>query len=305
MTEDGQKTYRHISEILEIAKKQASKKLVVAAAEDLHVLQAVLYAQVEDIIDPILIGDSDKILELCRENELEPLDIPLVDEKDPGKSCELAIDMIRQGEASILMKGLVSTAPLLKAVLDKDKGLRKNDLLSHAAIFEVPSYHKLRAVTDAARNVHPSLKEKAGIIDNAVEMFHRIGIKEPKVGILGPIETVNPKIPSTVDARDLKEMNLSGRIKGCLVYGPLAMDNAVSREAALLKGINSPVAGDADILLCPDLNSGNILYKTLIFLANSISAAVVMGASVPIVLTSRADSEKSKLMSIALAAALG
>ena len=304
MTGDGQKTYRHISEILEIAKKQASKKLVVAAAEDLHVLQAVLYAQVEDIIDPILIGDCDKILEICRENELEPMDIRLIDEKDPGKSCELAIDMIRQGEASILMKGLVSTAPLLKAVLDKDKGLRKNELLSHAAIFEVPSYHKLIAVTDAAMNVHPSLEEKAGIIENAVELFHGIGIKEPKVGILGPIETVNPKIPSTVDARDLKEMNLNGRIKGCLVYGPLAMDNAVSREAALLKGISSPVAGDADILLCPDLNSGNILYKTLVFLANSISASVIMGASVPIVLTSRADSEISKLMSIALAAVL-
>ena len=305
MTGDGQNTFRHLSEILEIAKKQTSKKLVVAAAEDLHVLQAVLYASKEDIIDPILTGDSDKILDICQENELEPVDIPLIDEKDPGKSCELAIDLIRQGEASILMKGLVSTAPLLKAVLDRDKGLRKNELLSHAAIFEVPSYHKLIAVTDAAMNVQPSLEEKAGIIENAVEMFHRIGIMEPKVGILAPIETVNPKIQSTVDARDLKAMNQSGRIKGCLVDGPLAMDNAVSREAALLKGIDSQVAGDVDILLTPDLNSGNILYKTLIFLANSISAAVVMGASAPIVLTSRADSEQSKLMSIALAAALG
>ncbi len=305
MTGDGQNTFRHLSEILEIAKKQTSKKLVVAAAEDLHVLQAVLYASKEDIIDPILTGDSDKILDICQENELETVDIPLIDEKDPGKSCELAIDLIRQGEASILMKGLVSTAPLLKAVLDRDKGLRKNELLSHAAIFEVPSYHKLIAVTDAAMNVQPSLEEKAGIIENAVELFHRIGIMEPKVGILAPIETVNPKIQSTVDARDLKAMNQSGRIKGCLVDGPLAMDNAVSREAALLKGIDSQVAGDVDILLTPDLNSGNILYKTLIFLANSISAAVVMGASAPIVLTSRADSEQSKLMSIALAAALG
>lgn len=305
MTGDVQNTYRHLSEILEIAKNQASKKLVVAAAEDLHVLQAVLYAKTENIINPILIGDSDKILELCRKNELEPADIPLIDEKDPEKSCELAIELIRQGEASILMKGLVSTAPLLKAVLDKDKGLRKNKLLSHAALFEVPSYHKLIAVTDAGMNVQPSLGEKAGIIENAVEMFHRIGIKEPKVGILGPIETVNPKIQSTVDARDLKAMNLSGRIKGCLVDGPLAMDNAVSREAALLKGISSQVAGDVDILLVPDLNCGNILYKTLIFFANSISAAVVMGASAPIVLTSRADSGKSKLMSIALAALLG
>ena len=305
MTGDGQHTYRHLSEILEIAKKQSSKKLVVAAAEDLHVLQAVLYAQAEDIIHPILTGDTDKILDLCRENDLAPMDIPLIDEKDPVKSCDIAIDLIRQGEASILMKGLVSTAPLLKAVLDKDKGLKKNELLSHAAIFEVPTYHKLIAVTDAAMNLQPDLEDKARIIENAVELFHRIGIMEPKVGILGPIETVNPKIPSTVDAQKLKEMNLDGRIKGCQVYGPLAMDNAVSREAALLKGISSEVAGDADILLAPDLDAGNILYKTLIFLANSISAAVVMGASAPIVLTSRADSEQSKLMSIALAAALG
>lgn len=305
MTGDGENTFRHLSEILEIAKNQTSKKLVVAAAEDLHVLQAVLHAQSENIINPILIGDAEKILELCSENELEPMDIPLINEKDPGKCCELAIELIRKGEASILMKGLVHTAPLLKAVLDMNNGLRKNELLSHAAIFEVPSYHKLLAITDAAMNIQPDLEEKAGIIENAVEMFHRIGKKEPKVGVLAPIEKVNPRIQSTVDAGDLKAMNLSGRIKGCLVDGPLAMDNAVSREAAVLKGINSQVAGDVDILLTPDLNSGNILYKTLIFLANSISAAVVMGASAPIVLTSRADSEQSKLMSIALAAVLG
>lgn len=304
MTGDGQNTFRHLSEILEMAKNQASKKLAVAAAEDLHVLQAVLFAQSENIIHPVLIGDSDKILQLCRENDLEPLNTPLIDEKDPEKSCKIAIDLIRQGEASILMKGLVSTAPLLKAVLDKDKGLRKNQLLSHTAIFEVPSYHKLIAVTDAAMNVQPNLEEKAGIIQNAVELFHRIGIREPKVGILAPIETVNRKIQSTIDARDLKAMNMSGWITGCLVDGPFAMDNAVSREAALLKGISGQVAGDVDILLTPDLNSGNILYKTLIFFAESISAAVVMGASVPIVLTSRADSEISKLMSIALASVL-
>jgi phosphate butyryltransferase len=304
MTGEGQKTYRHLSEILEIAKNQASRKLVVAAAEDLHVLQAVLYAQTEDLIDPILTGDSDKIFDICQEHELEPEDIPIIHEKDPQKCCELAIELIRQGQASILMKGQVSTAPLLKAVLDKDKGLRKNALLSHAALFEVPSYHKLITITDAAMNVQPGLEEKAGIIENAVEMLHRIGIMYPKVAVLGPIEMVNPKIQSTVDARDLKAMNLTGRIKGCLVDGPFAMDNAISREAALHKGIISEVAGDADILLAPDLNSGNILYKTLIFMANSISAAVVMGASAPIVLTSRADSGKSKLMSIALAATL-
>jgi phosphate butyryltransferase len=305
MTGEGQQTFRHLSEILEIAKNQTSEKLVVAAADDLHVLQAVLHAREENIIHPILVGDSGRVLEICRSNGLHLRDIPLVDEKDPARCCEIAIDLIRQGEGSILMKGFVPTALLLKAVLDKENGLRKNELLSHAAIFEVPSYHKLITVTDAAINVQPALEEKAGIIGNAVEMLHKIGLKEPKVGVLAPVEKVNPKIQSTVDAHELKEMNLKGRIGGCLVDGPLAMDNAVSREAARHKGISSDVAGDADILLVPDLNSGNILYKTLIFLADSTSAAVVMGASAPIVLTSRADSEESKLMSIALAAALG
>ena len=305
MTGEGQHNFRHLSEILEIAKDQSSENLVVAAAEDLHVLQAVLHAREENIIHPLLVGDSGRILEICRQNELALEEIPILDEKDPAKCCEIAINLIRQGEASILMKGQVSTATLLKAVLDKDRGLRKNDLLSHAALFEVPSYHKLITITDAAMNVEPGLQEKASIIVNAVEMLHRIGLTEPRVGVLAPIETVNPKIQSTVDARDLREMNLGGRISGCLVDGPFAMDNAVSREAARQKGIQSEVAGDVDMLLAPDLNSGNILYKTLIFLADSISAAVVMGASVPIVLTSRADSEQSKLMSIALAAALG
>jgi phosphate butyryltransferase len=305
MTGEGQKTFRHLTEILKIAKDQPSKRLVVAAAEDLHVLEAVLHAKEENIIRPMLVGDSDKILTLCEKNRLEPEDVPILDEKNPDRCCDIAIDLIRQGEASILMKGLVSTAPLLKAVLDKDRGLRKHELLSHAAVFEVPSYHKLITITDAAINIQPSLGEKARIIENAVEMLHRIGMKQPKVGVLAPVETVNPKIQSTVDAGELRAMNLNGRIKGCLVDGPFAMDNAVSKEAALHKGINSEVAGDADILLVPDLNSGNILYKTLIFLAESTSAAVVMGASAPVVLTSRADAEHSKLMSIALAAVLG
>jgi phosphate butyryltransferase len=305
MIRNGQRTFRNLSEILDIARNQKSKKLVVAAAEDLNVLQAVLYAHAENIIEPILVGDSDKIFELCRENGLDPEDISLVDEKEPEISCQLAIELIHQGQASILMKGLVSTAPLLQAVLDKENGLRKSDLLSHAALFEVPEYHKLIAITDAAMNVHPGLEEKISIIENAVEIFHRIGLDQPKVAVLGPIETVNPKIQSTIDAQELKKLNQNGRITGCLIDGPFAIDNAVSKKAANHKGIDSEVAGDADILLAPDLDSGNILYKTLIFLANSISAAVVMGANAPIVLTSRADSEKSKLMSIALAAVLG
>ncbi len=293
-----------LSEILERARERDSRRLVVAAAEDLNVLQAVLCARSENIIEPILVGDTSKILAICNENQLDLEDIPLIEERDPARACVLAIDLIHSGEADILMKGLVSTVSLLKAVLDKDRGLRKSNVLSHAALFEVPSYHKLLAITDAAMNVAPGVPEKISIIENTVEIFHRLGIMNPKVAVLGPIEEVNQKIQSTVDAEELTKLNDSGRIKGCLVDGPLALDNAVSLEAAKHKGISGAVAGDADILLMPDLNSGNILYKSLIFLGNSTSAAVVMGALVPIVLTSRADSEKSKLMSIALASAL-
>jgi len=293
-----------LSEILERARDRDSRRLVIAAAEDLHVLKAAMRASAEDIIKPILVGDTSKILEICQDNQLNIEDIPLIEEKDPYQACSLAIELIRSGEAEILMKGHVSTAPLLKAVLDKEKGLRKSDILSHAALFEISSYHKLLAVTDAAINVEPGIPEKISIIENAVEIFHRLGVAEPKVAVLGPIESVNPGIQSTVDAGEIKKQYNSGRIKGCLIDGPLAMDIAVSSEAAIHKGISGSVAGDPDILLTPDLNSGNILYKSLIFLGNSTSAAVVMGASVPIVLTSRADSEQSKLMSIALASAL-
>jgi phosphate butyryltransferase len=296
--------FKQLSEILEIARKQRSRKMAVAAAEDRYVLKAVMQAQAENIIEPILIGDSDKIIRTASEIELDLENIPLIHETDPVRTCQIAVDLVRRNEAEILMKGLVSTAPLLKAVLNKQKGLRKRELLSHAALFEVPGYPKLVTVTDAAINVEPGLKEKVHIIENAVEIYHRLGIKEPKVAALGPVETINSKIQSTVDAGELKQMNLAGTISGCLVDGPLAMDVAVSKEAAEHKKIKGPVAGDADVLLVPDLDSGNILYKALVFLANSISAAVVMGARVPIVLTSRADPERSKLMSIALAAAL-
>jgi phosphate butyryltransferase len=296
--------YQHLSEILEIARKQKSKKLAVAAAGEIHVLQAVLNARDENIIEPILVGDSNKILDLAEKEDLSINDVPVINECDPGKASQLAVNLVHKGEASILMKGMVPTALFLKAVLDRKIGLRKSNLLSHTALFEIPGHPKLIAVTDAAINVSPGTAEKVHIIENAVEVFHRLGIKEPKVAILGPIETINPKIQSTVEAAELKELFNQGLITGCLLDGPLAMDNAVSPEAAAQKGIGGPVAGDADILLTPDLNCGNILYKSFIFMAKGVSAAIIMGAQVPIVLTSRADSKQSKLMSIALAAAL-
>ncbi|MFC2104620.1 phosphate acyltransferase, partial [Bacteroidota bacterium] len=195
-------------------------------------------------------------------------------------------------------------APLLKAVLDKENGLTKGSTLSHFALIESPYYHKLIGITDAGMNIMPNFNEKVHIINNAVEVFHRLGVKNPKVAIVGPLEVVNPKIESTAHAAMLTVMNRRGQIQGCIVDGPFAVDNAVSKKAAEHKGIVSDVAGDADIMVAPELNSGNMLYKTLMFMGGCTSASVIMGAKVPIVLTSRADEEKSKMMSIALAAAM-
>ncbi len=213
--------------------------------------------------------------------------------------------MIADGKARILMKGLVSTGVLMKAFLDKELGLTKGNLLSHVALFESPYYHKIICVTDAALNISPDMNEKVVIIQNAVNLYHALGIALPKVGILAAIETVNPKMEATLHAAAFKTMNQRNQITGCIIDGPFALDNAVSAEAAAHKNIISDVAGDVDILVTPEINSGNILYKSLIFLGGAITAAVITGGAVPVVLTSRADSEKSKYLSIALAVALG
>jgi phosphate butyryltransferase len=295
---------KHLSDLVDIAKRKPTKRLAVAAAADKAVLDAVHKAMKEEIVIPVLVGDQEKIRALAGELGMSLDKITIFDEPDPAQASVKAVSLIRQGEADILMKGLVSTAPLLKAVLDKEKGLRKGGTLSHFALVESPYYHKLFGVTDAAMNIAPEFEEKVDMINNAVEVFHGLGFSKPKVAVVGPLEVVNPKIDSTAHAAMLAKMNDRGQLKNCIVDGPFAIDNAVSKDAAEHKGIYSSVAGDADILMTPELNSGNVLYKTLMFLGGSTSAAVIMGARVPIVLTSRADTEKSKMMSIALAAAM-
>jgi len=295
---------KHLSDLVDIARKKPTKRLAVAAAADKAVLDAVFEAMKEEIIIPVLVGDQEKIEAIAGQLGMPLEKVALHHEPDPAKASVKAVSLIRQGEADILMKGLVSTAPLLKAVLDKEKGLRKGATLSHFALVESPYYHKLFGVTDAAMNIAPEFQEKVDMINNAVEVFHGLGFAQPKVAVIGPLEVVNPKIDSTAHAAMLAKMNDRGQLKNCIVDGPFAIDNAVSKDAAEHKGIYSSVAGDADILMTPELNSGNVLYKTLMFLGGSTSAAVIMGARVPVVLTSRADTEKSKMMSIALAAAM-
>ncbi|MBE0655023.1 MAG: bifunctional enoyl-CoA hydratase/phosphate acetyltransferase [Bacteroidales bacterium] len=292
---------KKLSQILELANKRPMKKMAVAAAADIHVLKALKHAFELKLTEPLLVGDESLIRSLSASIDFDTGPLTIIHEPDPVKACSVAVREIREGHAGILMKGMVATAPLLKATLDKDNGLKKREVLSHFALFETSFYPKLIGVTDAAMNISPELNEKVAIIENAAEVFHSLGVLKPKVAVLGPVEVVNPKITSTSDAALLTQMYRRHQIVSCIIDGPLALDNAVSPEAASQKNIHSEVAGNADILLAPDLNSGNILYKTMIFLSDAKSAAVILGAKVPVVLTSRADSEETKLYSIALA----
>lgn len=288
--------------LFEKAKKGVQRKLIIAAAEDDNVLLSVKDAVQNGIIEPIFVGHKEKILKLAEEIEFNISPYQLIDELNPAKSAVIAVNEVRNGNAQILMKGYVQTADFLRAILNKENGLRSSELLSHIGVFEIPAYHKLIAITDAAQNIAPDLNEKVTIIKNAVNVFNRLGNDKPKVALLGAVETVNPKMPATIDAATITMMNKRGQIKGCIIDGPLAFDNAISKESAEHKGIFSDVAGDADLLVTPDIEAGNVLYKSFTYFARGTVAAVVLGAAVPIVLTSRSDSDRSKLSSIALAA---
>lgn len=294
-----------LSELTEKAKSKPKRRIVVAAAEDEPVLKSLRTAMNEGIVTPILIGDKAKIEKIAQTIDFDLSDVQIVhNDKGPNVSAQIAVSIVKKGEADILMKGFVSTGALLKAVLDKENGLRKGQILSHVAFFESPHYHKLLCVTDVAMNIDPDFDTKVHILNNAVEACHKIGITTPKVAVVAAVETVNPKMEATVHAAMMKTMNDRKQFTGCIVDGPLALDNAVNKEATLHKGIVSDVAGDCDVILVPNLEAGNMFYKALNFLGGATVAAVIMGATVPIVLTSRSDSDSSKMLSIALAAAM-
>ncbi len=289
-----------LNELLELAKKQNTKRLAIAAAEDKYVMNAIAQAKELGLIAPIFIGNKEKIIKTAKEVGISISDDEIVDSQNANHACIEAVKMVAEGKADLLMKGLVSTGVLLKHVVSKEYGLLSGKLLSHLAIFESPNYHKLLGLSDAAMNIAPTLNEKISILLNATEAFRAIGIDQPKVAILAAVEKVNPKMEATTDAATIKVMAERGQLGKCIVDGPLALDNAISPEAAKHKGIVSPVAGDADILITPDINSGNVLYKSLSFLGNAKCAAIIVGSIVPIVLTSRADTEETKFLSIAL-----
>jgi len=296
-------TLKKLSDLRKLVISKTVKKLVLAPAQDMQSLGAVLHAGREGIVEPILVGHKGRIEALAIKYKFDLGAITIINEENPQKSVDHAVQMVSRGEADVLMKGNIGTSELLKSVLNKEWGLRTGKLLSHFALFEVDNYHKLIALTDVAMNIAPDLKDKIAIVNNSVRCLNALGVEEPKIAVLGAVEMVNESMQATLDAALLSKMNQRGQIKNCIIDGPLAFDNAISHESADHKGIKSEVAGETDLLLMPDIEVGNVLYKSMVFFAKSKVASVILGASAPIVLTSRSDSEQAKFDSILLAAA--
>ena len=264
-------------------------------------LSAAVEAAKLRLIEPILVGPEKKIRDAAGAGGLNIEKLQIVDQPHSHAAADKAVELVRRGEAELLMKGSLHTDELMAAVVARETGLRTARRISHVFIMDVPTYHKTLIVTDAAINIFPTLEDKVDIVQNAIDLARSLGLERPKVAILSAVETVNPKIPSTVDAAALCKMADRGQITGGILDGPLAFDNAISAEAAREKGIKSEVAGDPDILLVPDLEAGNILAKQLTFLLGADAAGIVLGARVPIILTSRADSVRARLASCAVA----
>ncbi|MCU0378951.1 MAG: bifunctional enoyl-CoA hydratase/phosphate acetyltransferase [Bacteroidales bacterium] len=295
---------RYLSELKDLLADKPVRRLVLAAAQDLNSLSSVINAARDGFIEPILVGDKEAIQNIANSGNIDISGVRMIHEPDTDLAVGIAVKMVRSNQADILMKGKVGTSSLLKAVLNKEWGLRTGSLLSHIAIFEVEAYHKLIAVTDVAMNIAPNLQDKISIVNNSVACLNKLGVDMPKVAVLGAVEMVSENMQATLDAALLSKMNQRDQIKHCLIDGPLAFDNAISLESANHKGIRSDVAGDTDLLLMPDIEVGNVLYKSLVFFAHAKVAAVILGASAPIVLTSRSDSDQAKYDSILLAAAV-
>ncbi|MCK4224013.1 MAG: bifunctional enoyl-CoA hydratase/phosphate acetyltransferase [candidate division Zixibacteria bacterium] len=291
-------------QLISIVKSKEGKKLAIASAEGEEIIEAVKRATEEEIISAVLIGDQAKIEELCKRKNLDLNQVEIVNVPDFELTARVAVETVKLGKAEMLMKGKVGTSTLLKAVLDKESGLRTGALLSHVSVIEVEAYHKLMLVTDGGMNIKPDIKQKSDILKNAVDVAKKLGIERPKVSCLAAVELVNPDMQETIDAAGLVKMAERGDIAGVIMDGPIAFDVAINLEAARTKGIVSPVAGDTDIFLVPDIASGNIFVKSLIYLANAKVGGVVAGAGAPIVLLSRSDSAATKLYSMALGAAI-
>lgn len=292
---------KSFEELISKANQKTLKKVSVSNAQDEPVLQAVKAAKEQNIATAILVGDEAKIREIAASIDMDLTDFEIINEHDTEAAALKAVELVHNGKADILLKGLLETKTFLKSVLNKEVGLRTGKMLSHVCVFEIEGINRLLFFTDVAFNTYPTLADKVNIINNAVEVAHACGIECPKVAPLCAVETVNPKMQPTVDADNLTKMYEGGDFKGCQIYGPLSMDLAIDPEAAVHKGVTNPVAGHADILLFPNIDAGNITYKILVRTAKVKIGNVLVGTSAPVVLTSRSDDFETKLNSIALA----
>ena len=292
---------KSFEELISKANQKTLKKVSVSNAQDEPVLQAVKAAKEQNIATAILVGDEAKIREIAASIDMDLTDFEIINEPDTEAAALKAVELVHNGKADILLKGLLETKTFLKSVLNKEVGLRTGKMLSHVCVFEIEGINRLLFFTDVAFNTYPTLADKVNIINNAVEVAPACGIECPKVAPLCAVETVNPKMQPTVDADNLTKMYEGGDFKGCQIYGPLSMDLAIDPEAAVHKGVTNPVAGHADILLFPNIDAGNITYKILVRTAKVKIGNVLVGTSAPVVLTSRSDDFQTKLNSIALA----
>ncbi len=296
--------FKSFDEVIEKVKGYPERKrMAVAAAGDEHTLQAVVHARREGIIEPLLVGDKAVIDQVLAElGETVPED-QIFDYPDLKEAAEYAVKLVKDGQADFLMKGKLDTAVILKAVVNKENGLGQGRTMSHFTMFEVPTYHKILCPVDGGMVTYPTLEQKKDIINNTVEALIAMGYDCPKVGVLACVEKVNPKMPETVEARELKEMNERGEIKNCIVEGPISYDCAIDKEIAEFKGFHSEVSGDVDVLVAPNIHAGNIMGKMLACTCKAKMAGFIVGAKCPIVLTSRGSSAEEKYLAIVVSAA--
>ncbi len=285
-----------------VQERGVKPRLAVIEAQDAHAMEAVVEAKGKGLIEPVLIGNKNEI-ERILDSMGEDLSLyEIQSTKNMEESLTCAVTMIHENKADILMKGKLQTKDLMKMIVSKENGLRTGDLISLLGVFEIPGYHKLLSISDMGINTYPDLPKKEGILKNAVNCLHSMGMENPKVAILSSSENYNPKFPDAVDAVELKKKNENGEINGCIIEGPISLDLAMDKEAVEIKGYESPVAADADLLIVPDIVSGNLLSKALLLYGGAQTAGLVLGAKVPVVLTSRSATAKDKFNSIALAA---
>jgi phosphate butyryltransferase len=288
------------AQLMEEAKKVGPKTVAIAAAQEKESLLAAQDAETQDIAECILVGDRATLTEIAQQGSIDIRRMMVIHEPEPKQAARKVMELVRLGHAQMAMKGAIETGDFLRAALDSEVGLRVGRLLTHVGIFEIPGFDRLIFISDAGVVVAPSMEQKIEIVQNAIYVAQRLGVEQPKVAILAATEMVNPKIPTTLDAANLSKMADRGQIKGGLIDGPLALDNAISLESAQIKGIKSEVAGRADILIPPDVEAANVLVKAIAYFAKGNMAGVVVGGKSPIIMASRSDPHETKLVSMAL-----